>query len=51
VVFAPAVEEMYPLGAETFVEVEQISDRLDGQSRPGHFRGVATRSFCKSIGG
>jgi pantoate--beta-alanine ligase len=42
VVFAPAVEEMYPLGAETFVEVEQISDRLDGQSRPGHFRGVAT---------
>jgi len=30
------------LGAETFVEVEQISDRLDGQSRPGHFRGVAT---------
>jgi len=42
VVFAPAVEEMYPLGAETFVAVEQISDRLDGQSRPGHFRGVAT---------
>jgi pantoate--beta-alanine ligase len=42
VVFAPAVEEMYPLGAETFVEVEQISDRLDGRSRPGHFRGVAT---------
>jgi pantoate--beta-alanine ligase len=42
VVFAPPVEEMYPLGAETFVEVEQISDRLDGKSRPGHFRGVAT---------
>jgi pantoate--beta-alanine ligase len=42
VVFAPSVEEMYPLGAETFVEVEQISDRLDGKSRPGHFRGVAT---------
>jgi pantoate--beta-alanine ligase len=42
VVFAPAVEEMYPLGAETFVEVEKISNRLDGESRPGHFRGVAT---------
>jgi pantoate--beta-alanine ligase len=42
VVFAPAVEEMYPLGAETIVEVEKISDRLDGQSRPRHFRGVAT---------
>jgi len=42
VVFAPPVEEMYPLGAETFVEVEQISDRMDGKSRPGHFRGVAT---------
>jgi pantoate--beta-alanine ligase len=42
VVFAPAVEELYPSGAETFVEVEGLSDRLDGASRPGHFRGVAT---------
>jgi pantoate--beta-alanine ligase len=42
VVFAPQVEEMYPAGAATFVEVEGLSDRLDGQSRPGHFRGVAT---------
>jgi pantoate--beta-alanine ligase len=33
---------MYPNGAETFVEVEGLSDRLDGASRPGHFRGVAT---------
>ncbi len=41
-VFAPAVEEMYPPGAATFVEVEGLSDRLDGASRPGHFRGVAT---------
>jgi pantoate--beta-alanine ligase len=41
-VFAPAVEEMYPPGASTFVEVEGLSDRLDGASRPGHFRGVAT---------
>jgi pantoate--beta-alanine ligase len=42
VVFAPGVEELYPEGASTFVEVEGISDRLDGGSRPGHFRGVAT---------
>jgi pantoate--beta-alanine ligase len=42
VVFAPAVEEMYPAGAATFVEVEGLSERLDGASRPGHFRGVAT---------
>jgi len=41
-VFAPQTEEMYPAGAGTFVEVEGISDRLDGVSRPGHFRGVAT---------
>ena len=33
---------MYPAGASTIVEVEEISDRLDGLSRPGHFRGVAT---------
>ncbi|HEY3707484.1 MAG TPA: pantoate--beta-alanine ligase [Terracidiphilus sp.] len=42
VVFAPAVDEIYPEGAETFIEVEGLSDRLDGRSRPGHFRGVAT---------
>lgn len=42
VIFAPNVEEMYPPGAATFVDVEGLSDRLDGQSRPGHFRGVAT---------
>jgi pantoate--beta-alanine ligase len=41
--FAPAVEEIYPTGAAgTFIEVPGISDRLDGLSRPGHFRGVAT---------
>ena len=33
---------MYPGGAATFVDVEGLSDRLDGASRPGHFRGVAT---------
>jgi pantoate--beta-alanine ligase len=41
-VFAPPVEEMYRPGAATIVEVEGVSDRLDGASRPGHFRGVAT---------
>jgi pantoate--beta-alanine ligase len=42
-VFAPSVDEMYPDGASaSFVEVPDISDRLDGRSRPGHFRGVAT---------
>jgi pantoate--beta-alanine ligase len=42
VIFAPSVEEMYPAGSATFVEVDSLSDRLDGKSRPGHFRGVAT---------
>ncbi len=42
VIFAPAVEELYPAGASTFVEVEALSTRLDGLSRPGHLRGVAT---------
>ncbi|HXY51617.1 MAG TPA: pantoate--beta-alanine ligase [Terriglobales bacterium] len=41
-VFAPTVEEMYPAGSATFVNVEGLSQRLDGKSRPGHFRGVAT---------
>jgi pantoate--beta-alanine ligase len=42
-VFAPAAEEIYPAGgAGTFVEVPGVGDRLDGASRPGHFRGVAT---------
>jgi pantoate--beta-alanine ligase len=42
VIFAPTVEELYPPGASTFVEVENLSQRLDGKSRPTHFRGVAT---------
>lgn len=42
VIFAPAVEEMYPRGAATFVDVEGLGNRLDGASRPGHFRGVAS---------
>lgn len=40
--FAPSTDEMYPAEATTFVEVAGLSDRLDGKSRPGHFRGVAT---------
>jgi len=44
--FAPAVEEMYPAGAVTYVTVEGMSERLCGKSRPGHFRGVTT-VVCK----
>jgi pantoate--beta-alanine ligase len=42
VLFAPTAGEMYPEGAKTFIEVAELSERLDGLSRPGHFRGVAT---------
>ncbi len=42
VLFAPTVEEMYPPGFRTVVNVEGLSDRLEGRARPGHFRGVAT---------
>ena len=41
-IFEPAVEEIYPPGASTFVTVEGLSDKLCGRSRPGHFRGVTT---------
>jgi len=41
-VFAPPVEEMYPPGFQTWVIVEEVSRPLEGASRPGHFRGVAT---------
>jgi pantoate--beta-alanine ligase len=40
--FAPEAAEMYPSGFRTYVNVEGLSDRLEGRSRPGHFRGVAT---------
>ena len=42
VVFHPTVDEMYPQGADTFVEVKRLSLPLCGAARPGHFRGVAT---------
>jgi pantoate--beta-alanine ligase len=42
IVFHPALAEMYPDGAETFVEVNKLSLPLCGATRPGHFRGVAT---------
>jgi pantoate--beta-alanine ligase len=41
-VFAPTVEEIYPPGFSTYVSVERLSERLEGASRPGHFKGVTT---------
>lgn len=42
ILFAPVVDEIYPQGAVTWVVVEGLSEKLDGRSRPGHFRGVTT---------
>jgi pantoate--beta-alanine ligase len=42
IVFMPSPEEMYPEGFNSWVEVEKITDRLEGSCRPGHFKGVAT---------
>lgn len=42
VVFMPQAEEMYPRGFSTFVDVERVTERLEGAYRPGHFKGVAT---------
>lgn len=42
VVFMPPAEEMYPAHFSTWVDVQQITERLEGAFRPGHFRGVAT---------
>ncbi|MFN0110710.1 MAG: pantoate--beta-alanine ligase [Blastocatellia bacterium] len=41
-IFAPSAEELYPPGFSSFVEVEGLSNKLEGQSRPGHLRGVMT---------
>ncbi len=40
--FHPTTEEMYPEGFDTWVDVEELTQRLEGASRPTHFRGVAT---------
>lgn len=42
IIFYPSVDEIYPTGFLTYVNVDVLSDRLCGASRPGHFRGVAT---------
>jgi len=42
IVFMPGAEEMYPKKFNTWVEVEKVTERLEGAFRPGHFRGVAT---------
>jgi pantoate--beta-alanine ligase len=41
-IFAPEANEIYPDGFSTFVYVENLTDTMEGASRPGHFRGVAT---------
>ncbi len=47
-VFAPPVEEVYPPGFDTFVDVGRIGERLEGEHRAGHFHGVAT-VVCKLL--
>ncbi|MDX6507904.1 MAG: pantoate--beta-alanine ligase [Gaiellaceae bacterium] len=42
VLFAPSADELYPPGFETWVEVDRLGSILEGEHRPGHFRGVAT---------
>ncbi|MCX8083577.1 MAG: pantoate--beta-alanine ligase [Calditerrivibrio sp.] len=46
IVFYPSVEEIYPKGYSTYIDVERITGHLCGPKRPGHFRGVAT-VVCK----
>jgi pantoate--beta-alanine ligase len=41
-VFTPEASEIYPAGFRTYINVEGLGDRLEGKTRPGHFRGVAT---------
>jgi pantoate--beta-alanine ligase len=41
-VFAPSVEEMYPAGFQTSVQVGDVASRFEGEFRPGHFQGVTT---------
>jgi len=42
IVFVPSDDEMYPLGFSSWIDVEKVTERLEGASRPGHFKGVAT---------
>jgi len=42
IVFAPSVDEMYPLRFDSRVEIDKLTRRLEGASRPGHFTGVTT---------
>jgi len=42
IVFVPSDDEMYPPAFSSWVEVDKVTGRLEGASRPGHFRGVAT---------
>ena len=42
IVFAPSVDEIYPAGFDTTVEVGGLTEPLDGAARPGHFKGVTT---------
>jgi len=42
IIFVPSDDEMYPSGFSSWVDVEEVTERLEGASRPGHFRGVAT---------
>jgi pantoate--beta-alanine ligase len=42
IVFMPSNEEMYPEEFSSWVEVEKVTDRLEGSCRPGHFKGMAT---------
>jgi pantoate--beta-alanine ligase len=42
VIFSPSTKEMYPEHYQTYVNVEGVTEKLCGASRPGHFRGVAT---------
>jgi pantoate--beta-alanine ligase len=42
VLFSPAVDEVFPSGFQTWVDVEELGRHLEGDVRPGHFRGVAT---------
>jgi pantoate--beta-alanine ligase len=41
-IFIPPVDEIYPEGYSTYVDVENLTESLEGESRPGHFRGVTT---------